>query len=154
MCLCNCVCVFQALDALDKALQQSPSDLTVRAELYFSKGNQLREMNQLDQAFEVRHSSSSRSVSGCRTQRKQVFSPKYFVWVLQLLMHFTAASAPKCWGWVECDGQLLGTNKTIKVYIPFHTDNQDFFCRSEGDEFWLKLVTYLVCFTIYPIYTT
>lgn len=42
----------EALDALDKALQQSPSDLTVRAELYFSKGNQLREMNQLDQAFE------------------------------------------------------------------------------------------------------
>ncbi|XP_042366875.1 protein O-mannosyl-transferase TMTC1 [Plectropomus leopardus] len=42
----------EALDALDKALQQSPSDLTVRAELYFSKGNQLREMNQLDRAFE------------------------------------------------------------------------------------------------------
>ncbi|KAL6117158.1 tmtc1 [Pungitius sinensis] len=42
----------EALDALDQALQQSPSDLTVRAELYFSKGNQLREMNQLDQAFE------------------------------------------------------------------------------------------------------
>ncbi|XP_068442485.1 protein O-mannosyl-transferase TMTC1 isoform X2 [Clinocottus analis] len=42
----------EALKALDRALQQSPSDLTVRAELYFSKGNQLREMNQLDQAFE------------------------------------------------------------------------------------------------------
>lgn len=42
----------EALDALDKALQQSPSDMTVRAELYFSKGNQLREMNQLDRAFE------------------------------------------------------------------------------------------------------
>ncbi|KAM6896154.1 protein O-mannosyl-transferase TMTC1 [Lycodopsis pacificus] len=42
----------EALDALDRALQQSPSDVTVRAELYFSKGNQLREMNQLDQAFE------------------------------------------------------------------------------------------------------
>nr|XP_019955548.1 PREDICTED: transmembrane and TPR repeat-containing protein 1 isoform X2 [Paralichthys olivaceus] len=42
----------EALDALDRALQQNPSDLTVRAELYFSKGNQLREMNQLDQAFE------------------------------------------------------------------------------------------------------
>ncbi|GLD66056.1 transmembrane and TPR repeat-containing protein 1, partial [Lates japonicus] len=41
-----------ALDALDRALQQNPSDLTVRAELYFSKGNQLREMNQLDRAFE------------------------------------------------------------------------------------------------------
>ncbi|XP_063761552.1 protein O-mannosyl-transferase TMTC1 isoform X3 [Eleginops maclovinus] len=42
----------QALAALDQALQQSPSDLTVRAELYFSKGNQLREMNQLDRAFQ------------------------------------------------------------------------------------------------------
>lgn len=42
----------EALDALDKALQQNPSDLTVRAELHFSKGNQLREMNQLDQAFQ------------------------------------------------------------------------------------------------------
>uniref|UniRef100_A0A8D3D5Z0 dolichyl-phosphate-mannose--protein mannosyltransferase n=1 Tax=Scophthalmus maximus TaxID=52904 RepID=A0A8D3D5Z0_SCOMX len=42
----------EALDALDRALQHNPSDLTVRAELYFSKGNQLREMNQLDQAFE------------------------------------------------------------------------------------------------------
>uniref|UniRef100_A0A8C5HNG2 dolichyl-phosphate-mannose--protein mannosyltransferase n=1 Tax=Gouania willdenowi TaxID=441366 RepID=A0A8C5HNG2_GOUWI len=41
-----------ALDALDKALHQEPTDHTVRAELYFSKGNQLREMNQLDQAFE------------------------------------------------------------------------------------------------------
>uniref|UniRef100_A0A3Q0S0S4 dolichyl-phosphate-mannose--protein mannosyltransferase n=1 Tax=Amphilophus citrinellus TaxID=61819 RepID=A0A3Q0S0S4_AMPCI len=42
----------EALEALDRALQQNPSDLTVRAELYFSKGNQLREMNQLDRAFE------------------------------------------------------------------------------------------------------
>ncbi|XP_062238899.1 protein O-mannosyl-transferase TMTC1 isoform X3 [Platichthys flesus] len=42
----------EALVALDRALQQNPSDLTVRAELYFSKGNQLREMNQLDRAFE------------------------------------------------------------------------------------------------------
>ncbi|XP_037837141.1 protein O-mannosyl-transferase TMTC1 isoform X2 [Kryptolebias marmoratus] len=42
----------EALHALDMALQQNPGDLTVRAELYFSKGNQLREMNQLDQAFE------------------------------------------------------------------------------------------------------
>lgn len=47
------VCLHQALDALDRALQQNTNDLTVRAELYFSKGNQLREMNQLDQAFEV-----------------------------------------------------------------------------------------------------
>uniref|UniRef100_A0A8C4GMY0 dolichyl-phosphate-mannose--protein mannosyltransferase n=1 Tax=Dicentrarchus labrax TaxID=13489 RepID=A0A8C4GMY0_DICLA len=42
----------EALEALDRALLQNPSDLTVRAELYFSKGNQLREMNQLDRAFE------------------------------------------------------------------------------------------------------
>ncbi|KAM3858807.1 protein O-mannosyl-transferase TMTC1 [Diretmus argenteus] len=42
----------EALDALDRALQQNPSDLTVRADLHFSKGNQLREMNQLDRAFE------------------------------------------------------------------------------------------------------
>ncbi|XP_051801319.1 protein O-mannosyl-transferase TMTC1 isoform X2 [Acanthochromis polyacanthus] len=42
----------EALEALDRALQQNPRDLTVRAELYFSKGNQLREMNQLDRAFE------------------------------------------------------------------------------------------------------
>uniref|UniRef100_A0A3Q1B468 dolichyl-phosphate-mannose--protein mannosyltransferase n=1 Tax=Amphiprion ocellaris TaxID=80972 RepID=A0A3Q1B468_AMPOC len=42
----------EALEALDRALQQNPQDLTMRAELYFSKGNQLREMNQLDRAFE------------------------------------------------------------------------------------------------------
>ncbi|XP_008399434.1 transmembrane and TPR repeat-containing protein 1 isoform X1 [Poecilia reticulata] len=42
----------EALLALDMALQQNPSDLTVRAELHFSKGNQLREMNQLNEAFE------------------------------------------------------------------------------------------------------
>ncbi|XP_034019373.1 LOW QUALITY PROTEIN: protein O-mannosyl-transferase TMTC1 [Thalassophryne amazonica] len=42
----------QALDALDRALQLNPGDVSVRAELYFSKGNQLREMNQLDQAFQ------------------------------------------------------------------------------------------------------
>ncbi|XP_077354800.1 protein O-mannosyl-transferase TMTC1 isoform X2 [Festucalex cinctus] len=42
----------QALEALNSALQQNPSDHTVRAELYFSKGNQLREMNQLELAFE------------------------------------------------------------------------------------------------------
>ncbi|XP_041833388.1 protein O-mannosyl-transferase TMTC1 [Melanotaenia boesemani] len=42
----------EALEALDRALLQNPSDVTVRAELYFSKGNQLREMNQLDRAFE------------------------------------------------------------------------------------------------------
>ncbi|KAF6722281.1 Transmembrane and TPR repeat-containing protein 1 [Oryzias melastigma] len=32
--------------------QQNPVDLTVRAELHFSKGNQLREMQQLDEALE------------------------------------------------------------------------------------------------------
>ncbi|XP_063073013.1 protein O-mannosyl-transferase TMTC1 isoform X1 [Engraulis encrasicolus] len=42
----------EALDALDRALQHSPSDDSIRAELHFSKGNQLREMNQLDRAFE------------------------------------------------------------------------------------------------------
>ncbi|XP_061523855.1 protein O-mannosyl-transferase TMTC1 isoform X2 [Phycodurus eques] len=42
----------EALESLNMALQQNPNDLTVRAELYFSQGNQLREMNQLDQAFE------------------------------------------------------------------------------------------------------
>ena len=42
------------MEALDQALLQSPSDPAVRAELHFSKGNQLREMNQLDQAFQVR----------------------------------------------------------------------------------------------------
>ncbi|XP_061769115.1 protein O-mannosyl-transferase TMTC1 isoform X2 [Nerophis ophidion] len=42
----------EALEALNKALQQNPDDVTVTAELHFSKGNQLREMNQLDLAFE------------------------------------------------------------------------------------------------------
>ncbi|KAG5830560.1 hypothetical protein ANANG_G00312000 [Anguilla anguilla] len=42
----------EALDALEKALQQNPSEAGVRAELHFSKGNQLREMNMLDSAFE------------------------------------------------------------------------------------------------------
>ncbi len=45
--------VFQALDALKAALQQEPSDSAVRAELHFSLGNQLREMNDLDRAFQV-----------------------------------------------------------------------------------------------------
>lgn len=47
------MCVFQALDALKSALQQEPADPMVKAELHFSMGNQLREMNQLDQAFQV-----------------------------------------------------------------------------------------------------
>ncbi|XP_068611588.1 protein O-mannosyl-transferase TMTC1 [Brachionichthys hirsutus] len=42
----------EALGALDRALQQRPGDPAVRAELHFSKGNQLREMNRLEQAFE------------------------------------------------------------------------------------------------------
>ncbi|GAA6077518.1 protein O-mannosyl-transferase TMTC1 isoform X1, partial [Tachysurus ichikawai] len=41
-----------ALDALDRALQQEPMDMAVKAELHFSIGNQLREMNELDRAFE------------------------------------------------------------------------------------------------------
>lgn len=42
----------QALEFLDQALQQETSDVSVRAELFFSRGNQLREMNLLEQAFE------------------------------------------------------------------------------------------------------
>ncbi|KAI1883358.1 hypothetical protein AGOR_G00230600 [Albula goreensis] len=43
----------EALDALEKALLHlSPTDVGVLAELHFSKGNQLREMNLLEQAFE------------------------------------------------------------------------------------------------------
>lgn len=62
--------VCQALGALDRALQQNLTDLTVRAELYFSKGNQLREMNLLDQAFKV-------VVSSCL----RIFSSLYFkIW--------------------------------------------------------------------------
>ncbi|KAK0135038.1 Transmembrane and TPR repeat-containing protein 1 [Merluccius polli] len=42
----------QAVEALDRALHQNPSDHNIRAELHFSKGNQLREMNELDRAFQ------------------------------------------------------------------------------------------------------
>ncbi|XP_064200587.1 protein O-mannosyl-transferase TMTC1-like [Anguilla rostrata] len=42
----------EALQALEKALQLTPSDEAVLAELHFSKGNQLREMNLLDHAFQ------------------------------------------------------------------------------------------------------
>uniref|UniRef100_A0A673JK15 dolichyl-phosphate-mannose--protein mannosyltransferase n=1 Tax=Sinocyclocheilus rhinocerous TaxID=307959 RepID=A0A673JK15_9TELE len=42
----------EALDALKTALQQEPSDPAVKAELHFSMGNQLREMNELDRAFQ------------------------------------------------------------------------------------------------------
>ncbi|XP_012575886.1 PREDICTED: transmembrane and TPR repeat-containing protein 1 isoform X3 [Condylura cristata] len=42
----------QALDAIDKALQLKPKDPKVKSELFFTKGNQLREQNLLDRAFE------------------------------------------------------------------------------------------------------
>ncbi|MBN3321944.1 TMTC1 protein, partial [Atractosteus spatula] len=42
----------EALDALDKAIQLNMGDLAMKAELHFSKGNQLREMNLLEQAFQ------------------------------------------------------------------------------------------------------
>ncbi|XP_014442516.1 protein O-mannosyl-transferase TMTC1, partial [Tupaia chinensis] len=42
----------QALDAIDKALQLKPKDPKVVSELFFTKGNQLREQNLLDKAFE------------------------------------------------------------------------------------------------------
>lgn len=44
---------WQALDAIDKALQLKPKDPKVVSELFFTKGNQLREQNLLDKAFEV-----------------------------------------------------------------------------------------------------
>ncbi|XP_029455859.1 protein O-mannosyl-transferase TMTC1 isoform X2 [Rhinatrema bivittatum] len=42
----------KALEAIDIALQLKPKDPKVISELYFSKGNQLREQNLLDKAFE------------------------------------------------------------------------------------------------------
>ncbi|KAJ3612107.1 hypothetical protein NHX12_020384 [Muraenolepis orangiensis] len=42
----------QAVETLDQALQQNPKDPNLRAELHFSKGNHLREMDQLDRAFQ------------------------------------------------------------------------------------------------------
>ncbi|KAG7277638.1 hypothetical protein CRUP_025323, partial [Coryphaenoides rupestris] len=39
-------------DSTDIWLALNPSDPSIRAELHFSKGNQLREMNQLDRAFQ------------------------------------------------------------------------------------------------------
>lgn len=42
----------KALDAIDKALQLQPQDPKVTSELFFTKGNQLREQNLLDKAFE------------------------------------------------------------------------------------------------------
>ncbi|XP_054575159.1 protein O-mannosyl-transferase TMTC1 isoform X2 [Eptesicus fuscus] len=41
-----------ALGAIDKALQLKPKDPKVISELFFTKGNQLREQNLLDKAFE------------------------------------------------------------------------------------------------------
>uniref|UniRef100_A0A3Q2HNQ0 Protein O-mannosyl-transferase TMTC1 n=1 Tax=Equus caballus TaxID=9796 RepID=A0A3Q2HNQ0_HORSE len=41
-----------ALDAIDKALRLKPKDPKVISELFFTKGNQLREQNLLDKAFE------------------------------------------------------------------------------------------------------
>jgi len=43
----------QALEAIDKALQLKPKDPKIISELFFTKGNQLREQNLLDEAFEV-----------------------------------------------------------------------------------------------------
>ncbi|KAK1341287.1 hypothetical protein QTO34_017691 [Cnephaeus nilssonii] len=42
----------KALGAIDKALQLKPKDPKVISELFFTKGNQLREQNLLDKAFE------------------------------------------------------------------------------------------------------
>nr|XP_007966262.1 protein O-mannosyl-transferase TMTC1 isoform X7 [Chlorocebus sabaeus] len=42
----------KALDVIDKALQLKPKDPKVISELFFTKGNQLREQNLLDKAFE------------------------------------------------------------------------------------------------------
>lgn len=43
----------QALEAIEKAFQLKPKDPKVISELFFTKGNQLREQNLLDKAFEV-----------------------------------------------------------------------------------------------------
>ncbi|NXT79942.1 TMTC1 protein, partial [Zapornia atra] len=42
----------KALEAIEKALQLNPKDPKVISELFFTKGNQLREQNLLDKAFE------------------------------------------------------------------------------------------------------
>ncbi|KAM5299958.1 protein O-mannosyl-transferase TMTC1 [Ctenodactylus gundi] len=42
----------KALDAIDKALQLKPKDPKIVSDLFFTKGNQLREQNLLDKAFE------------------------------------------------------------------------------------------------------
>lgn len=52
------------MDAIDKALQLQPQDPKVTSELFFTKGNQLREQNLLDKAFEVRHETHYLQVHG------------------------------------------------------------------------------------------
>ncbi|XP_073506457.1 protein O-mannosyl-transferase TMTC1 [Phyllobates terribilis] len=42
----------KALDMIDIALQMKPQDPKITSELYFTKGNQLRELNRLDEAFQ------------------------------------------------------------------------------------------------------
>ncbi|XP_069821677.1 protein O-mannosyl-transferase TMTC1 isoform X1 [Dendropsophus ebraccatus] len=42
----------KALDMIDAALKMKPQDPKTRSELYFTKGNQLRELNRLDEAFQ------------------------------------------------------------------------------------------------------
>ncbi|XP_063785246.1 protein O-mannosyl-transferase TMTC1 [Pseudophryne corroboree] len=42
----------KALEMIDIALQMKPNDPNIISELYFTKGNQLRELNQLDEAFQ------------------------------------------------------------------------------------------------------
>ncbi|KAM4882614.1 protein O-mannosyl-transferase TMTC1-like [Thomomys bottae] len=42
----------KALSAIDHALQLKPKDPKVLSELFFTKGNQLREQNLLDKAYE------------------------------------------------------------------------------------------------------
>jgi hypothetical protein len=54
--------LLQALEAIEKALQLKPKDPKVISELFFTKGNQLREQNLLDKAFEVKHTKLSFSL--------------------------------------------------------------------------------------------
>ncbi|KAM5172941.1 protein O-mannosyl-transferase TMTC1 [Mantella aurantiaca] len=42
----------KALEMIDIALQMKPKDSKIISDLYFTKGNQLRELNQLDKAFQ------------------------------------------------------------------------------------------------------
>ncbi|XP_018431934.1 PREDICTED: transmembrane and TPR repeat-containing protein 1 [Nanorana parkeri] len=42
----------KALEMIDVALQMKPKDPKIISDLYFTKGNQLRELNQLDKAFQ------------------------------------------------------------------------------------------------------